>query len=162
MTVSLIVMMFFMAGAMFLLLIIVIMLCVIDLYTLILQTYSILFCTSCVTIHFSLLSSLYAALSFLPASPLPLSPPLLVPSPYISSPPLVVSSLSSYIFIQNFYFGSPNFISKVALVASHINFQLLGELSQGFHDTQILDLIHYGWISHLFFQILPPPITGRL
>jgi hypothetical protein len=33
----------------------------------------------------------------------------------------------------------------VAPVASHINFSLLGELSQGFHDTQILDLIQYGF-----------------
>jgi hypothetical protein len=30
-------------------------------------------------------------------------------------------------------------------VASHINFKLLGELSQGFHDPQILDLIQYGF-----------------
>jgi hypothetical protein len=33
----------------------------------------------------------------------------------------------------------------VAPVASHINFSLLGELSQGFHDTQILDLIQFGF-----------------
>jgi hypothetical protein len=33
----------------------------------------------------------------------------------------------------------------VAPVASHINVSLLGELSQGFHDTQILDLIQYGF-----------------
>jgi hypothetical protein len=33
----------------------------------------------------------------------------------------------------------------VAPVASHINFKLLGELSQGFHDTQVLDLIQYGF-----------------
>jgi hypothetical protein len=58
---------------------------------------------------------------------------------------VVVSSLASYIAIQPFYSGSPNFISKVAPVASHINFSFLGELSQGFHDTQILDLIQYGF-----------------
>jgi hypothetical protein len=56
----------------------------------------------------------------------------------------VVSSLYFYISIQSFYSGLPNFISKVAPVASHLYFQLLGELSQGFHDTQILDLIQYG------------------
>jgi hypothetical protein len=30
-------------------------------------------------------------------------------------------------------------------VASHINIKLLGELSQGFYETQILDLIQYGF-----------------
>jgi hypothetical protein len=87
-------------------------------------------CNSCVTIRSSFLSSLRAVLGFLPASTLPPSPPLPVPS-HIPSPPPVVSSLSSYISIQSFYSGSPNFISKVAPVASHINFSLLGELSQG-------------------------------
>jgi hypothetical protein len=96
-------------------------------------------CTSCVTIHSSLLASLHASLCFLPASSLTLPPPIPVPSASISSPPSVVSSLSSYISVQSFYSGSPNFISKVAHVASHINFKLLGELSQGFHVTQILD-----------------------
>jgi hypothetical protein len=65
-------------------------------------------CTSCVTIRSSFLSSLHAVLGFLPASTLPLFPPLPVLSPHIPSPPQVVSSLSSYIS------GSPNFISKVA------------------------------------------------
>jgi hypothetical protein len=30
-------------------------------------------------------------------------------------------------------------------LASHINIKLFGELLQGFHDTQILDLIQYGF-----------------
>jgi hypothetical protein len=33
----------------------------------------------------------------------------------------------------------------VASVASDININLLGELSQGFYDPQILDLIQYGF-----------------
>jgi hypothetical protein len=37
----------------------------------------------------------------------------------------------------------------VAPVASHINFKLLGELSQGFYDTQILDLNQYGFPLNL-------------
>jgi hypothetical protein len=74
------------------------------------QFCSVTNCTSCVTIRSTLLSSLHTALGFLPASPLPLPAPLPVPSPHISSPPpLVVSSLSSYISIQQYYSGSPNF-----------------------------------------------------
>jgi hypothetical protein len=37
----------------------------------------------------------------------------------------------------------------VAPVASHINIKLLGELSRGFYDTQILDLIQYGFPLNL-------------
>jgi hypothetical protein len=55
------------------------------------------------------------------------------------------SNISSYIQIQNKYTGIPNFLSKIAPVASHINIKLFGELLQGFHDTQILDLIQYGF-----------------
>jgi hypothetical protein len=36
-------------------------------------------------------------------------------------------------------------LSKIAPVASHLNIKLFGELLQGFHDTQILDLIQYGF-----------------
>jgi hypothetical protein len=75
----------------------------------------------------------------LPASALPAS--TIAPA----SPPFSVSSLSTYIAIQPFYTGSPNFISKIAPVASHLNLPLLGELSRGFYDTQILDLIQYGF-----------------
>jgi hypothetical protein len=57
----------------------------------------------------------------------------------------VYSNISSYLAVQQHYNGLLNFISKLAPVASHINIKLLGELSQGFHDTQILDLIQYGF-----------------
>jgi hypothetical protein len=57
----------------------------------------------------------------------------------------VYSNISSYLAVQHHYNGLLNFISKLAPVASHINIKLLGELSQGFRDTQILDLIQYGF-----------------
>jgi hypothetical protein len=57
----------------------------------------------------------------------------------------IFNNIHSYVSIQQYYTGIPNFICKLAPVASHINIKLLGELSQGFHDTQILDLIQYGF-----------------
>jgi hypothetical protein len=58
---------------------------------------------------------------------------------------IITSNITSYTSIQIFYQGIPNFISKLAPVASHINLKLFGELLQGFYDTQILDLIQYGF-----------------
>jgi hypothetical protein len=57
----------------------------------------------------------------------------------------ISNHINSYNSIQQYYTGIPNFICKVAPVASHINIKLLGELSQGFYDTQILDLIQNGF-----------------
>jgi hypothetical protein len=59
------------------------------------------------------------------------------------------SNITSYIGIQKLYRGIPNFISKSVPVASHINIKLFGELLQGFYDTQILDLIQYGFLLDL-------------
>jgi hypothetical protein len=101
-------------------------------------------CNSCISIHSSLLSSLHASLGFLPTSPIP-STSFLLDFSSVPSPPSVVSFLSSYLSIQSHYTGSPNFISKVAPAASHLNFTLLRELSQGFHDTQILYLNKYSF-----------------
>jgi hypothetical protein len=47
--------------------------------------------------------------------------------------------------IQSSFNGIPNFISKTVPLASHINIKLFGELLQGFYDTQIIDLIQYGF-----------------
>jgi hypothetical protein len=58
---------------------------------------------------------------------------------------VITPSIKNYIQVQKFYAGVPNFISKIAPIASHINIKLFGELLQGFHDTQILDLIQYGF-----------------
>jgi hypothetical protein len=57
----------------------------------------------------------------------------------------IIPSISQYTAIQRYYTGVPNFVCKVAPVASHINIKLLGELLQGFYDTQIVDLIQYGF-----------------
>jgi hypothetical protein len=54
---------------------------------------------------------------------------------------IIQPNINSYLSIQQFYMGIPNFLSKIAPIASHINFKLFGELLQGFHNTQILDLI---------------------
>jgi hypothetical protein len=47
----------------------------------------------------------------------------------------IVSNIGSYLNIQQYFKGIPNFISKIAPVASHINVKLFGELLQGFYDT---------------------------
>jgi hypothetical protein len=73
-------------------------------------------CTSCTSIRSSFISTLHSSLGFLPASALPAS------TIAAASPPFSVSSLSTYIAIQPFYTGSPHFISKVAPVASHLNY----------------------------------------
>jgi hypothetical protein len=39
----------------------------------------------------------------------------------------------------------PIFLAKSALIASHINISKFRELTQGFADTQILDLLQYGF-----------------
>jgi hypothetical protein len=64
-----------------------------------------------------------------------------LPAPLTSVPtlPAITPNISSYLNIQHYYSNVPNFIAKVAPVASHLNLSLLGELSQGFYDTQILD-----------------------
>jgi hypothetical protein len=86
---------------------------------------------------------LHYTIGFQPLAPLPASSNSL---PVLLA---LTSNINSYVHIQNYFTGTPNFISKVALVASHINFTLLGELSQGFYDTQILDLIQYGFPLNL-------------
>jgi hypothetical protein len=53
---------------------------------------------------------------------------------------IITPSIKNYTEVKNFYTGVPNLFSKIAPIASHINLKLFGEL-QGFHDTQILDLI---------------------
>jgi hypothetical protein len=68
----------------------------------------------------------------------------LVISQNIPGPPLV-PNFHNYLAIQNLYTGSPNFISKIAPIASHINVGLFRELCQGFHDQQIFDLIQFGF-----------------
>jgi hypothetical protein len=87
---------------------------------------------------------LHSAIGFLPSTILPVSN--ISNSAYNTSshlnPPLVIqSNINSYLSVQNFYTSFPNYISKVAPVP----IKLLGELSQGFHDLQILDLIQYGF-----------------
>jgi hypothetical protein len=79
-------------------------------------------CTSCYSIRSSFISTLHSSLSFLSASALPAS------TIAAASSPFSVSSLSTYIAIQPFYTGFPNFISKIAPVASHLNLPLMGEL----------------------------------
>jgi hypothetical protein len=68
----------------------------------------------------------------------------LVISQNIPGPPLV-PNFHNYLAIQNLYTGSPNFISKIAPIASRINVGLFRELCQGFHDQQIFDLIQFGF-----------------
>jgi hypothetical protein len=46
-------------------------------------------------------------------------------------------------------------------VASHINIKLFGELLQGFHDPQILDLIQYGFPRDLDKFILTLAVTNH-
>jgi hypothetical protein len=74
---------------------------------------------------------------------------------YSNHSPFIISSnilgfpisptFSNYLAVQSLYNGSPNFISKIAPIASHINVDLFRELGQGFHDQQIFDLIKYGF-----------------
>jgi hypothetical protein len=59
--------------------------------------------------------------------------------------PCIFPNFQQYLSIQSLYYGFPNFISKIAPIASHINVDLFRELSQGFHDQQIFDLIQYGF-----------------
>jgi hypothetical protein len=61
------------------------------------------------------------------------------------SPISISPNFNSYYSIQHLYSGLPNFISKTAFIASHINVDLFRELGQGFHDQQIFDLIKYGF-----------------
>jgi hypothetical protein len=105
-----------------------------------LHTCTVISCSLCALIKPLSISVLHSSIGFLPYCSIPVS----VGSSH-HSPSTVVSSISSYISVQSLYTGVPSFICKVAPVASHINFNLLGELSQGFHDPQILDLIQYGF-----------------
>jgi hypothetical protein len=45
------------------------------------------------------------------------------------------SNIGSYLNIQQYFKGIPNFISKIASVTSNINIKKFGELFQGFYDT---------------------------
>jgi hypothetical protein len=71
--------------------------------------------------------------------------PLATSSVGVKAGRAITPNITNYISIQKFYTGVPNFISKIAPIASHINISLFGELLRGFHDTQILDLIQYGF-----------------
>jgi hypothetical protein len=74
---------------------------------------------------------------------------------YFNHSPLVVSAnvpnssisanILDYVDFNKKFSGAPNFIAKLAPVASHINVQKFRELGQGFHDQQIFDLIQYGF-----------------
>jgi hypothetical protein len=96
-------------------------------------------CDICTPLCSIFINYLHYTVGFQPLAPLPAS------SNSLPVLPALTSNINSYVHIQNYFTGSPNFISKVAPVVSHINFKLLGELSQGFYDTQILDLIQYGF-----------------
>jgi hypothetical protein len=97
-------------------------------------------CATCNNLFSRYIAYIHATLGFLPSLSFPVHNNLVS-----NSITTIYSNLSSYLAVQHHYNGLPNFISKLAPVASHTNINLLDELSQGFHDTKILDLIHYGF-----------------
>jgi hypothetical protein len=54
---------------------------------------------------------------------------------------LIIPCFSSYLDVQKLFSGVPNFVAKIAPIASNVNVVLFRELCQGFHDQQIFDLI---------------------
>jgi hypothetical protein len=86
-------------------------------------------CSLCSILKPLFISILHSSIGFLPHSSIPVSS-----GPLNHSIFTVTSSISSYVSAQALYNGISNFICKVAPVAYHIKFKLLGELSQGFHD----------------------------
>jgi hypothetical protein len=55
----------------------------------------------------------------------------------------------SAVSIQHHYKDFPNFLSKTAIIAFHINLKLFRLLCRGFHNPQIFDLIQYGFLLDL-------------
>jgi hypothetical protein len=87
----------------------------------------------------------------------PLSP--LIVSQNVSLPP-ITPTLKAYLALNSKYSGIPNFLAKIAPVASHINIQLFRELGQGFHDQQIFDLIQSGFPLDLDKSNFLPNLAG--
>jgi hypothetical protein len=82
-------------------------------------------------------SHFHNSFGFVPFSPLIVSQNVSLPT--------ITPSIGAYLAINTKYSGIPNFLAKVAPVASHINVQLFRALGHGFHDQQIFDLIQYGF-----------------
>jgi hypothetical protein len=94
----------------------------------------------CIYIKNLFISFIHSTLGFIPLAQLPFSSNHGEGEGHLVN---ITSNIFSY--TSTFYQGIPNFISKLFPVASHINLKLFGELLQGFYDTQILDLIQYGF-----------------
>jgi hypothetical protein len=96
-------------------------------------------CATCNTIISIYFTYIHSNLGFLP-----FSSPVYNKFSFDQSISINSSNIISYVSLHKIYTGSRNFISKIVPVDSHININLLGELSQGFYDPQVLDLIQYG------------------
>jgi hypothetical protein len=87
-------------------------------------------CCICSAFKYFNVHSMHNNFGFFPLGPLATS------SVGVKAGRAITPNISNYISIQKFYTGVPNFISKIAPIASHINISLFGDLLQGFHDTQ--------------------------
>jgi hypothetical protein len=110
--------------------------------------YKLLYCFNCVNIRSSFISFIHNNLGFIQLGPfvnISNFNPINSNSGDGVNFKNLSNNISSYLGIQSLYKGIPNFISKSIPLASHINIKLFGELLQGFHDIQVLDLIQYGF-----------------
>jgi hypothetical protein len=94
-------------------------------------------CSVCSYLSASSIHNIHHSFGFLNLTPLTISS-------NIQGAP-IAPTFANYLSVQNLFNGFPNFISKIAPIASHINVNLFRELARGFHDQQIFDLITYGF-----------------
>jgi hypothetical protein len=59
------------------------------------------------------------------------------------------SQINSYVNFSSKFSGVPNFLAKLAPVASHINIQKFRELGKDFYNQQIFDLLQFGFLLDL-------------
>jgi hypothetical protein len=78
-------------------------------------------CATCTTLISNYFTYVHSNLGFLPLFAFPVSTSISANH----SIPVITSNINSYISLQIFYTGSPNFISKLAPVASYINIKIL-------------------------------------